>query len=346
MKYGFVLRLLFISFLTLFIWESVCRLFGIKPILKENKPFVMLEPWREDKELGYANQSGRFRKVRPDGAEVFYTINNYGNRITPLAVEEANDAKSTVVFAGDSYTFGVLVKDEETLPAQVQFRKHDIKVVNLGVGGYSLCQIYLSTMRYLRRSSNTDYVIYPYLGIHNSRGIWNISELWRLAYNYPNNSTFQPICEPQVGGKIRAKEPLKLKPIFGNLIPHSSLAVLMNDLWLNYRFRSKNHVEVIHEIIKIWNHEVLNHGAKLIILITDSTKEESEALRGILLEEKIPYLNLHFPESHDDKYRVIGDGHPNALLYSKWGEEIVRNWNLFSKTEPRGEKTPKHLAMR
>lgn len=60
-------------------------------------------------------------------------------------VPGSSDAQTTVLFIGDSCTFGIPVDDDETFPARTQqqlARKHDlaIRAVNAGVPGYSIFQ--------------------------------------------------------------------------------------------------------------------------------------------------------------------------------------------------------------
>lgn len=59
-----------------------------------------------------------------------------GHRLTPAA----GNAHQTVLFLGDSCTFGIPVNDGETFPALVQRALPDVRAVNAGVPGYSAFQ--------------------------------------------------------------------------------------------------------------------------------------------------------------------------------------------------------------
>jgi len=50
------------------------------------------------------------------------------------------DARRTVLFLGDSCTFGLGVDDDETFPAQVQQQLQGVQVINAGVPGYTAFQ--------------------------------------------------------------------------------------------------------------------------------------------------------------------------------------------------------------
>ncbi|OVE76653.1 hypothetical protein BVX98_05020 [bacterium F11] len=77
-----------------------------------------------------------------------YVLNEYGFRGKPIPPPEKSSKKRLVVF-GDSYTFGVLVKEDETYSAQLQKildnKKAGIDVINAGYhAGYSPDTYYIS----------------------------------------------------------------------------------------------------------------------------------------------------------------------------------------------------------
>jgi lysophospholipase L1-like esterase len=59
-----------------------------------------------------------------------------GHRLTP----KSGGKNETVLFLGDSCTFGIPVNDNETFPALVQREIEGIRVINAGVPGYSAFQ--------------------------------------------------------------------------------------------------------------------------------------------------------------------------------------------------------------
>ncbi len=94
--------------------------------------------WRLIKNLKKVKASEKL----PD-REYPFTVSTdaWGRRRIP----DASDATKTVLFIGDSCTFGIPVDDDETFPARTQqqlARKHDltIRAVNAGVPGYSIFQ--------------------------------------------------------------------------------------------------------------------------------------------------------------------------------------------------------------
>ena len=72
---------------------------------------------------------------------VTYTVDGRGRRVTPAPASP----RATIVFAGDSFTFGTGVEDHETY-TWLLGSEHwpDVKVVNAGVGGWGITQGYLA----------------------------------------------------------------------------------------------------------------------------------------------------------------------------------------------------------
>jgi lysophospholipase L1-like esterase len=78
-----------------------------------------------------------------------YTIDAAGHRVTPFPREHP---RATVVFVGDSFTFGEGVNDSEPYPAVLAARYwQDVSVVNAGVYAWGLMQMYLTVVDTLAR---------------------------------------------------------------------------------------------------------------------------------------------------------------------------------------------------
>ena len=78
--------------------------------------------------------------VLSNNYDVTYTIDGDGFRTTP----SRPDAKHTIYIFGDSFTFGQGVDDEETFSSILSsdWLYEDYKVVNAGVNGYGITQMY------------------------------------------------------------------------------------------------------------------------------------------------------------------------------------------------------------
>lgn len=71
-----------------------------------------------------------------------YTTNERGYR--SLRPYTPDPAKYTVLAIGDSFTFGIDTNDAETWPYLLQAKDSRLNVINLGVGGYGIDQMYLT----------------------------------------------------------------------------------------------------------------------------------------------------------------------------------------------------------
>lgn len=121
---------------TLFVGEVVVRQLGFDEVYRQGlyRPSV-------DPELGYEFTPDHHS--RSYGAPV--AINAMGYRQPPFAVERAPDTYR-IVCVGDSFTFGMGVRQEESWPAQLAAAMEPppgyarVEVINAGVPGYNLKQ--------------------------------------------------------------------------------------------------------------------------------------------------------------------------------------------------------------
>lgn len=101
-----------------------------------------------DDRYGYVHIPNAVDRARARGFTATSTIDADGHRTMPSPVSP----RGTVVFLGDSFTFGWGVDDDETYP-YVLATAHwaDLRVVNAGVDGWGLTQFYLALKDMLAR---------------------------------------------------------------------------------------------------------------------------------------------------------------------------------------------------
>ncbi len=99
-----------------------------------------------DSELGWVNIKNR-RALDRYGPNKNATHNALGLRATREYTAAIPVGRYRIVFLGDSFTYGVLVGDAGTFPAQLETLAPSIEAVNMGVPGYGIDQMYLSYMR-------------------------------------------------------------------------------------------------------------------------------------------------------------------------------------------------------
>jgi hypothetical protein len=114
--------------------------------------------FREDPQLIYSLIPGAVGQHASVGNfDVEYVIDEQGRKLVP----SEPDAGRVVHVFGDSFTFGYGVANEDTWPNLLSARLGDeIAVLNYGVIGYSLEQMYLALERYADQVTPGDLVIF------------------------------------------------------------------------------------------------------------------------------------------------------------------------------------------
>jgi len=104
--------------------------------------------YRLDDRYGYVHVPNSTDWERARGYTATYTIDGDGHRVMPAPPAPSG----TVVFLGDSFTFGLGVADRETYP-YVLAKRHwqNLRVVNAAVDGWGLTQAYLALTDMLER---------------------------------------------------------------------------------------------------------------------------------------------------------------------------------------------------
>ena len=103
---------------------------------------------RLDDRYGYVQVPNAVGRERARGFTATYTIDADGHRTMPSPASP----RGTVVFLGDSFTFGWAVEDDETYP-YVLATEHwtDLRIINAGVDGWGLTQCHLALTDMLAR---------------------------------------------------------------------------------------------------------------------------------------------------------------------------------------------------
>jgi lysophospholipase L1-like esterase len=102
-------------------------------------------------------------------AEFPFTISTdrFGRRLIP----EVDASRHTVLFLGDSCTFGIPVNDDETYPALLQQRLKQVRCINAAVPGYSSYQGRLILEQWDDPTQRPDVVVITFWP--NDRSIWD-----------------------------------------------------------------------------------------------------------------------------------------------------------------------------
>ena len=151
-----------VASLPLFGVDVVGRLTSVSSPLKVRLRLIVrppdraLEIHRLDDRYGYVHIPNSRAQQRSRGFAATYTIDAEGHRVMPSPAAP----RGTVVFLGDSVTFGWGVGDEETYP-YVLATEHwrDVRIINGAVDGWGLTQCYLALEDLLARPPYPDAVV-------------------------------------------------------------------------------------------------------------------------------------------------------------------------------------------
>ena len=132
--------------------------------------------------------------------DVIYTTDSNGFRTTP----DRPYAKLSIYFFGDSFTFGHGVADEETFASIVSsvWLDEHVKIVNAGVNGYGITQMYGRFLEVLDQLKEGDIVIFTPISkdLLRSYKDFTVPAHHLFAQETRNKSKFYPYFE---NGKIK-----------------------------------------------------------------------------------------------------------------------------------------------
>jgi hypothetical protein len=113
------------------------------------RPEVALPPTHGDARLGWVFDAPRTTVLDADGRAIPYAIDADGDRVGS-ETDVPDPSRPTILFAGESVTYGLGVRWEETYPALVG-RELGVQTVTAAVHGYGDDQIYLSMLDHLAK---------------------------------------------------------------------------------------------------------------------------------------------------------------------------------------------------
>jgi hypothetical protein len=305
--------------------------------------------FRDDAELGYGPNSGKFTVEKHQGDQLIYsqtyTITPQKIRETPLT---GTAGRCNVVFFGCSFTFGEGVSDHETMP--YFFAKEGngkFNVYNLGFHGYGPHQM-LRTLEAGRLETIVDgpvhVVIYQGLQAHVDRVAGNTS--WD---HYGPRYTLMPDDSVRYQGPFHGK----WYRLLHNLVRHSALYVFIEKQVIQLReFDSKNIPLYLGVIEQSRRAIERNLHAPFYVLYWDKgsydsltdqivNKFEDKRFRLIRISEIIPDI-----QANNRLYGLsLYDPHPNATanyLIGKSLAEAFKDFPCDSLTLNRGKSTSNH----
>lgn len=268
--------------------------------------------------LGYEHNPDN--RVRDYGAEpksgrmvfdALYTIGAEGYRLTPGAPAEA---EATYVFLGDSFTFGVFLNDDETLPHYFSRAGGGRRVMNLGVSGWGPHHALrvLETERYAGlEGGNPAGVKGVYFGLidtHADRASTPTTKFMTAPFYVLDDD--RPVLRPRetrgdfAGAMAGMMEKSRVYPVLRDRL---TARLHQNDVEYKWRLT----VAILAGIDRICRERF---GVPLTVVYWDDNETVAEAIRARGLD--LVRVRDAFPEGADWKRMAIKymvyDTHPSA----------------------------------
>jgi len=258
--------------------------------------------------------------------EVVYSIDSDGLRVSP----PSDGATDSLVFLGGSFTFGLGVEDDQTMPWIVgEQTEGRYRIFNFGVSTYGAQQM-LAALRSGRVESSVDppprYVFFLWIGNHVRRSKclepWTIgaprfvlddSGRVRRRGNFGDGTDEESTEVRSLAFRVASRSAV-FSAIYGGTIGYSKNAALVaamvgesrdrvQRIWPEARFRV-----IFWDDPGSWKHAVMR------------AKFEAEGLSMIRIGDMLP----GFFADEDSFWLHPTDRHPNAESYRKMADYLVR----------------------
>lgn len=151
--------------------------------------------------LGWYHQKNRKALLEGNGFSVELHTNSAGFRGQRDYPKERVEGKKRLLVLGDSFVFGWGVQDSEVLAARVEARDPSYEVLNAGVPGYGIDQIYL-TYKHIGREYKSDIV---FIGIFDE-------DFWRSTRSFADTGHAKPYFVLTRGGRELALKNVPVPP--------------------------------------------------------------------------------------------------------------------------------------
>ncbi len=292
---------------------------------------------RFDPELGWSyipNQSV-IQAFGSEGRKVAMYFDRGGHRVQKPGMEPESTVP-TVLFMGDSYTFGHGLPYEETFVGRLaSMSGFPFQVVDLGVQAYGTDQALLYLKREFKKF-NTRVVVYSFIPLHVDRNaIYDV----RVFHPRTHFLGTKPQFAIQHDGKVYLKKsPVKFEDLcYSRLWACVQIALA--------RYGPKPSTDLTRALVMEMKHCVESNGGVFFVLNWDQGRSSRFVTGDVVFQG----LNLNLIEAGANAprgwntWRIKGDGHPDARAHLYVAELIYRE--LKKRLQEAGaEKGPLNLG--
>ena len=265
--------------------------------------------------------SARFIQGEKTIFDVTYCSDDLGRRSTPVPSESKRDFHG--LFLGDSFTFGLGVEDDETLPAQVAVGMPNVNPYNYGMPGrepgYALG---LLQERELHKEIQEErgFALYTFMDFQVSRSIGTM----RILGSWGGNI----LCY-----KIENGQAVRLG-LYDSVFPwRCRICRLLNKsrvlkrVHLDIPFKRKNHhCQFVAKLLQAAKEAYLRQFPEgdFFVLLYPCMPEQQAFMRPFLEEVGVECLNISLENlpPHEESF-FPEDGHPNAKMHALTAQRCV-----------------------
>jgi hypothetical protein len=313
--------------------EIVCRKIGIEP---QVAPFYLAPAnfFRPDSTLGWENGVGTYTVFKTaDHTKLFeFSTDREGDHITSIPGTIMTPHKGSIYLYGCSYTFGFSVPDSATMGYKLQSLLPEYRVVNKGVPGYGLAQMYLSLQKSVAKGDTPTIAVFNYIDFHDTRTplCKDVSSSMCVAVTQSKTHRFDNAYYPYYS---LVKDSLKLfHTLFPDLTHHwvgtdrSSFLMLINQIYMY--FKDEGDFTFFHRIsletaVDMMNYCKTNH----ITAVFANLRETREIPRTTDIMDTLKSHGFYTLDYSTDiaphQYTAPNDpGHPSCQAHTIFARRI------------------------
>ncbi len=286
---------------------------------------------RFDPELGWSYIPDRTvtQRFGADGRPIEMHFNDIGARVGEPG-RRFDSTTPTVIFVGDSYTFGHGVTYDESFVGQ--FEKNSglpYQVVNLGVQGYGTDQALLILKRHIE-DFNTKVVVYTFMLDHVRR---NDNTDRRLIFPGAKFLGTKPRFALRHDGSLVQVE----KPARYEELSQIRLWQLLQLAWA--KLGPGPSMELTRALVRNMKDYVESQGAKFILVLWTNRHSMPS---GELARELFPGINLNVIDTGAgapadwDSFHIPGEYHPDARAHARVAQLLAEKFRELGLASPGG----------
>jgi len=273
-------------------------------------------------ERGWDLKQGTFHRppYSPQGSNIVYTQLPGGFRRSHSQQNGTLSDKPKLILFGGSYTHGNAISDNETFSWKLQQKLPGLEVLNYAVGGYGTLQAQMKLQQILPTIQQRKLIIYGLIAHHMVRNVSTTGWISSLS-RYSRNDLYIPYVNVDENRHIRRQPLLHFSPF--PFREYSALIALLENTWISTRWRKHND-EPVGPIMATLVSEMKilsdRHGADFLVVLLSVNKKAVPNYMERFSQNGIKALNCSFPLTRD--MIVIGDGHPNGRMNTRWARCI------------------------